>query len=200
MLETLRLLFSHRLMVVRWRPVIPFLFWPVLLINRNVWVEVNALTGIDSNKAPVRLGVRLAVWLTTRLFNIITVSDVSMDRIKTLARPCRRTYVMPNGFDPDQLIDFEPLCDPRVPPWLVYFGKEQPYYDWELLYQAASELTEKGVISGLRLFGVDQAPSSYPSVFAHGAFDRESLVRALSDIENPILVVHSSASDAARAT
>ncbi|MGB0538784.1 MAG: hypothetical protein ACPGJX_15550, partial [Alloalcanivorax venustensis] len=110
------------------------------------------------------------------------------------------TYVMPNGFDPDQLIDFEPLCDPRVPPWLVYFGKEQPYYDWELLYQAASELTEKGVISGLRLFGVDQAPSSYPSVFAHGAFDRESLVRALSDIENPILVVHSSASDAARAT
>jgi len=52
----------------------------------------------------------------------------------------------------------------------------------------------------LKALQADEATKEIPVIFLTADHERESLVRALSDIENPILVVHSSASDAARAT
>ena len=189
----------HRVVVVRWRPILPFLLWPLLLLNRRFWFEVNSLTGLDSANPLARVLVRLSVWLTTRFFNLITVSEASMDRIRGLSKPCRTTHVMPNGFQPRWLAEFEPRSVPDVAPSLVYFGRKQPYYDWEMLYNSARQLIDEGVIAGVELFGFEE-PSPDSSIKAHGEFDPGSLVRDLSAIPNPILIVHSSGSDMARAT
>lgn len=189
----------HHVVVVRWRPLLPFLLLPLLLFNRRFWFEVNSLTGLDSANLLVRGLVRLSVWLTTRFFNLITVSEVSMDRIRGLSRPCRATHVMPNGFQPRWLSKFEPRSVPDVAPSLVYFGRKQPYYDWDMLYDTARRLIDEGVISGVQLFGFEESPS-YPGIVAHGVFDPRSLVRDLAAIPNPILIVHSSGTDMARAT
>ncbi len=189
----------HRVVVVRWRPVLPFLLLPFLLLNRRFWFEVNSLTGLDSANPLARGLVRLSVWLTTRFFNLITVSEVSMDRIRGLSRPCRATHVMPNGFQPRWLAEFEPRATSGAPPCLVYFGRKQPYYDWEMLYDTARRLIDEGVISGVHLFGFEEPPA-HPGIVAHGVFDPRSLVRDLAALPNPILIVHSSGTDMARAT
>lgn len=199
LLKTLGLVFRHRVVVVRWRPVLPFLFLPFLLMNRRIWFEVNALTGLDSENALIRTLVRLSVWLSTHCFNVLTVSEVSLERIASVSSLRRLSHVMPNGFRPEKLLDFRVRRVPGAPISLVYFGIRQPYYEWGMLYEACERLSREGVITQFHGFGYEEfnVPSA---VLPRGVFNRGSLVQDLAEIENPVLVVHSAGSDVARAT
>ena len=199
LIKALALVCRHRVVVVRWRPILPFLFLPFLLLNRRIWFEVNALTGLDSSNPLIRALVRVSVWLSTHCFNVLTVSEVSLDRIAGVSTLRRLSHVMPNGFRPDQLEEFQVNRVPNAPVSLVYFGIRQPYYEWDLLYQACENLSDDGVISAFHGFGYDE--TGVPGcVRPRGVFNRASLVRDLTEIVNPVLVVHSAGSDVARAT
>lgn len=188
----------HSVVVVRWRPFLPFVLFPALFLNRNLWFEVNGLTGINSNVFFVRFIVKSALFLTTNLFNVITVSEVALEQISSISSFRRKKMVVKNGFNESGFSEYVPIHSKDSLPNLVYFGRKQSYYDWHMVYQTAEDLQFRGVIGGLCIFGFEEPGGDSVARF-FGEFSAVSLVDSLAKIENPILLLPVQDSGVARA-
>lgn len=195
----IRLAFLRRncdVTVLRWRPFLPFVLIPMGVFGRKVWLEVNSITGLYSKVALVRLIAKLSVFLAARLFKVIVVSEESRRVVASVSRKERAGKVIRNGFFPGPFYEFRPRVSSAEKFSVVYFGRKQDYYDWDMLYSAAIELN-KIFHFDFHIFGFTDNVDAVNVLF-YGEFDQEALVEGLTNIRNPILVLHASASDIAR--
>lgn len=192
-----RLTKKHRAVVIRWRPIVPLIISALFPLRNKIWLEVNSITGINSKNPAARLIARLSITIATKLFNIIVVSNESKKQIEKISKPDNEVVVIPNGFFSTGLDSFLPDIDSTTPPSLVYFGKKQEYYDWNLLYSVSKNLKDEREISSLYIFGFDES-DSHPFAHYYGQFNRSQLIAGLQKIKNPILVIHPSNTETAK--
>lgn len=184
--------------VIRWRPVVPVFLLPFLFIKSRVWVEINSITGLDSRFLLVRKAAKFSVWLAARFFGVIVVSEDSRRQIEMCCPRARKVYVIRNGFNPAFFKDYKVCHSNTDERTLVYFGKKQSYYDWEMLYSVCRDLQSSNFDFSMQIFGFNEKEVP-EAVVTHGAFEPESISSLLSGLKNPILVLHASDSDVARA-
>lgn len=186
---------NYSRVVVRWRPMLPLFFILVKVVKKDIWFEVNSITGIDSASWVVRAGVSLSTRITVRFFNVIVVSEHSKKELEAISGVASRCYVMPNGFITSPLDTYKHREVVGAKPTMVYFGRKQSYYDWDLFYKLSKELLDEGLIGGVVVFGFEDV---VPWIDFRGEFDHDSLVHAISDIASPLLVLHPDGSTTAR--
>ncbi len=184
--------------VIRWRPLIPFFLLPLLLVRRKVWFEINSITGLDSRYFFVRKIVSFSVWLVSYFFGVVVVSDESKRQVELISSSAKRVCVIRNGFKSSFFENFSASLDVSKGCTLVYFGRKQSYYDWDMLYSALSDLRNGGHDLTMEVFGFYEAEER-DAVQCHGQFNPEELTGLLSTICNPVLVLHASDSDVAKA-
>lgn len=186
--------------VIRWKPLwflaIGFLYFH----KKKVWFEVNSLTGIDSKNIFVRWLTRLSVFFVTKSFNIITVTEKSMDVISNISRPRYSTAIVPNGFDSNVFQPFSPIVSKSDEVNLAYFGRRQDYYDWGLVYDAVERLSkDMGRDILLHVFGFSEMVPK-KGVRFYGPFrDQQKMLTTLSSINRPIMIIPAADSDVAEA-
>jgi len=177
--------------VIRWRPIVPYLFFPVVLLSKNCWIELNGFTGLDSKFFIIRKFVQLSLWIASRYFNIIVVSDFSKKQLVSMFTKVKNVYVMPNGYDKGCYSQMVTIAEGL--PSLIYFGANKSYYDWDILFEVASALKRENLIGGLHIWGfVAPNDKQINSVFFHGPFQKSELTKTLAEVSKPILVIHSS--------
>ncbi|MGQ1273464.1 hypothetical protein ACT43X_17720 [Acinetobacter baumannii] len=179
--------------VIRWRPILPLLFFVYLFFYRNIYFEVNSITGLNSKNFMVRAGVRLSIYLIARFAKIIVVSESSKKQILSLTNPIYPIYVMPNGFNPSAFNNFNPSFKLKSQPNIVYFGKKQSYYDWDGLYRVMRDHPN----INLHVFGFNDHVN-LKNIFFHGKFDHKLLIEGINEIVNPILILHPDDSEIAK--
>lgn len=184
--------------VVRWRPVIPLFLFPFLIVKKSVWIEINSITGLDSRFLLVRKAARFSVWLSARFFGVIVVSDESKRLVELCCPKASRVCVVRNGFNPDFFKDYKPLFSNSKKCTLVYFGKKQSYYDWDMLYSVYKEIQGSGFEFQMKIYGFNES-EKHDGISTYGPFKPENISGLLSEVENPILVLHASDSEVARA-
>lgn len=192
--EILKSISKKEKIVIRWRFFLPYIFLPFLLIYKNIYFEVNTITGIKSKNIFIKNIVRTSILIIAKLSKIIVVSENSKKEIQEICKPKHDIYVMPNGFNPTNFLKYKPLLDPLEKPNLIYFGKKQEYYDWDMLFEAYE--TKKDNFNKFYIFGFDGISNSSKEFY--GSFNHKSLIEALSSIKNPILILHPSDSQMAR--
>lgn len=197
-----RLARKSDVIVVRWKPLwflFGFLPLALLLCRKKVWFEVNSFTGADSNIVFVRLLAKVSLALVTRLFSVIVVSEESRRLLQVMCPNCQRIFVVPNGFDASAFEAFSPLRLQSAGLNLVYFGRKQPYYDWDLVFDAVVRIN-KVVSHGVRLhvFGFNDLERE--NVQFYGGFESpESLLSQLKALSNLVLILPASDSEIAKA-
>lgn len=192
--EILKAILSRDIIVIRWRFFLPYIFFPFLVIYKNIYFEVNTITGINSKNIFIRNLVKLSILIIAKLNKVIVVSENSKKQIYDICLPKHNVYIMPNGFNPAPFLNYKPCLDPLEKPNLIYFGKKQEYYDWDMLFDAYE--TKKDNFNKFYIFGFDGISNS--SKYFYGSFNHNSLIEALSSIKNPILILHPSDSQMAR--
>lgn len=191
--ETIKSISKKDKIVIRWRPALPFLFIVFAFFYKNMYFEVNSITGLDSRISIVRKIVWLSITLTAKYFKIIVVSQSSKNQIIALVPKYRSIYVMPNGFSAENLSQFLPYTDPNCYPNLVYFGRKQAYYEWENLYRIIKENSK----INLHIFGFEDTVKA-DNIKFYGEFNHHSLVDEMNKIANPVLIIHPDDSEVAK--
>ena len=201
LLFLLRREFSNRsTIVLRWRPVLPFLLFPFSLFFKRphtFWLEVNSITGLDSSNAMIRAIAHRSIRLAAANFNIIAVSENALQQIQSMAEGNgHQQMVLPNGFNAQFFEGFRTDLVEAAPLNLVYFGTQQPYYNWDLLYNSTDALQQRGLVDKLHIFGfTDQ---ERPNTIYHGRYQPTELVEKLSAIKNPLFVLPTNGTEIAR--
>lgn len=193
-LEIIKSVFNSDRIVVRWRFFLPFLFFPFLLMYKNIYFEVNTITGIKSKNIFIKNSVKLSIVIIAKLSRIIVVSENSKKEIHDICVPKHDVYIMPNGFNPTPFLKFKPSLDPLEKPNLIYFGKKQEYYDWDMLFHVFE--IQKNNFNKFYIFGFDGVNND--SKDFSGSFNHASLIEKLSAIKNPVLILHPSDSQMAK--
>lgn len=178
--------------VIRWRPVLPFLFLPFLIFYKNIYFEVNSITGLNSSKKLIQYFVRLSIFLTAKLSKVIVVSENSKKQILSISN-VKSIYVMPNGFSSEELEFFKVNYKKDENVNFVYFGKKQDYYEWDFVYKFFKAHPDLK----LHIFGFNDE-LHLDNVTFYGPFNHQTLVHSLNNIVNPILIIHPDASDLAK--
>lgn len=195
----LREVWRHDVTVIRWRPL--WFIWGFVLAlvpRRRVWFEVNTPTGLHSRLAPVRFLTRTSLRVVLKCFNVVVVSEASREQLLRIAKSGGTIFVLPNGFRSEMFEEFGANLTAGVKPTVVYFGKRQPYYDWDLLYQALED-TRRGEGPGLDFVVYGFVEEGRPDRFAYnGPLPQKELLDALRHIVNPVLILPASDSAIAR--
>lgn len=192
--EILKSIVNKENIVIRWRFFLPYLFFPFLLLYKNIYFEVNTITGIKSKNILIRNAVKLSIVIVAKLSKIIVVSENSKKEIHEICVPKHDIYIMPNGFNPTPFLKFEPSLDPLEKPNLIYFGKKQEYYDWDMLFHVFE--IQKNNFNKFYIFGFDGVNND--SIEFSGSFNHASLIEKISAIKNPVLILHPSDSQMAK--
>ncbi len=190
--EILISIFLKEKIVIRWRPMLPFLFFPFLLFYKNIYFEVNSITGLNSSNKLIQYFVRLSIFLTAKLSKIIVVSENSKKQILSISR-AKSIYVMPNGFSSEYLEFFEVKHENGEDVNFVYFGKKQDYYEWDAVYKFFKHHPDLK----FHIFGFNE-DVSLENVIFYGPFNHEDLIHSLNNIVNPILIIHPDDSELAK--
>ncbi|MBO3658607.1 hypothetical protein ABFY41_05760 [Acinetobacter haemolyticus] len=191
--EIIKSICNNDVVVIRWRPFIPFLILPFLLFYKKIYFELNSITGLDSKNPIIKVIVKLSIVIISRFSKIIVVSENSKNQILSIVNSKNPIYVMPNGFNPKAFENFSPNINSNYGPNLIYFGKKQDYYEWDNLYQVLSENPSVN----LHVFGFDDHIVA-KNINFYGKFNHESLVEKINLIINPILIIHPDDSEIAR--
>ncbi|MCQ6261983.1 hypothetical protein MLD55_08560 [Alcanivorax sp. MM125-6] len=186
---------KNNLCVIRWRPLVPFFLLIIGVFGKTVWLEINTITGLDSKIRLIRWLSKLSIVLSAGFFNIIVVSNKSKRNVERLSWFHREIVVVKNGFIAGPISNLNILTSKRNNFNLIYFGRRQSYYDWDMVYQSVKEL-KKDMKIDLHVFGFEE--NEMDDVFFYGAFNQETLVARLAEIENPILILHADNSEVAR--
>ena len=192
--EIFRSILTNDKIVIRWRFFLPYIFLPFLLLYKNFYFEVNTITGINSKNFFIRNAVKLSIVIVAKLSKIIVVSENSKNEIHEICVPKDDIYIMPNGFNPTPFLEFKPSFDPLEKPNLIYFGKKQVYYDWDMLFNVFEN--QKNNFNKFYIFGFDGVNND--SKEFSGSFNHTSLIENLSAIKNPVLILHPSDSQMAK--
>lgn len=190
--EILLSIFSREKIIIRWRPILPYLFLPFLIFYKNIYFEVNSITGLDSSNKIIHYFVKLSIFLTAKLSKIIVVSENSKKQILSISH-AKSIYVMPNGFSSEYLDFFEVDYKNSENVNFVYFGKKQDYYEWDAIYKFFKIHPDLE----LHIFGFNE-DVSLENVFFYGPFNHENLIHSLNNIVNPILIIHPNDSELAK--
>ncbi len=194
-------LYQHRYkkVVIRWRPFIPFLLLLLFFKRKKIWLELNSITGLDSKFYIIRAIAKLSVFISAKIFNVIVVSENSRENVVKISGVNKnKIWVIKNGFDARYFKQFS-ITPSNNDISLVYFGAKQSYYDWNLLYSVITKVNNKaGKIITLYVFGFYEDKVK-DNIVNYGKFSPKSLVADLEAIPNPVLILHSSNSNMARA-
>ncbi len=185
--EIVKSIFKKEKIVIRWRPVLPFFIFPFLFFYKNIYFEVNSITGLSSNNKIIKNLVKISILFIAKLSRIIVVSANSKDEIEEICASRYDIYIMPNGFDPIPFQKFSSNLDFNEKPNLVYFGKKQDYYDWDVLFDVYA--LNKELFNNFYIFGFRDEDDSK---IYFGTFSHATLIERLSLIKNPILILHPS--------
>lgn len=183
--------------VIRWRPIIPYFYIFLLFRNRNCWLEINSITGLDSKSKLIFYFTKYSIKLAARFFNIITVSENSLNKIKEITSIKNENIVMPNGFITESFEKTNPYFSQSHFCSLIYFGKKQDYYDWKMLFSSIPYLIQKKIIYGLDIFGFKENLNTN-GINYHGTFTQNNIASKINKIPNPILILHASDSEIAK--
>lgn len=184
--EILKSIVNKENIVIRWRFFLPYLFFPFLLLYKNIYFEVNTITGINSKNSLIRNAVKLSIFISAKFSKIIVVSANSRNEIHEICLPVHDIYIMPNGFNPKPFLKYEESINFDFKPNLIYFGKKQEYYDWEMLFEVFE--MNKNNFDKFYIFGFDGESDSSKEFL--GSFNHDVLIKKLSKINNPILILH----------
>lgn len=191
--EVLESIVKKEKIVIRWRPILPYIIFPLALTYKNIYFEVNSITGLESKNKLIRSLVRISIYLTTKLTNIIVVSEHSKRLILSISHNPKSIYVMPNGFDEKELANFKPTYSQGAKINLIYFGRKQEYYEWNNLYNICKDQSNLN----LHIFGFSDIVDAN-NIFFHGQFTHKSLINSLNNITNPALIIHPDNSETAK--
>lgn len=186
--EILKSILKKEKIVIRWRFFLPYIFFPFLLIYKNFYFEVNTITGVNSKNFVIRNAVKLSIVIVAKFSKIIVVSANSKQEIHGICFPVHKIYIMPNGFNPEPFLKYEANINFDVKPNLIYFGKKQEYYDWDMLFDVYER--NKNNFDKFYIFGFDGENDSSKEFL--GSFNHNSLIEKLSALYNPILILHPS--------
>lgn len=186
--EIIKSILKKEKIVIRWRFFLPYIFFPFLLLYKNIYFEINSITGISSKNPIIRNIVKTSIYIMSKFSKIIVVSENSKKEIKKICFPKYDVYIMPNGFNPKPFLKYAPSIDKESKPNLVYFGKKQDYYDWDMLFDVYDK--NKGIFDKFYIFGFNEKNDE--SKIYLGSFNHDSLIEKLSSISNPILILHPS--------
>jgi glycosyltransferase involved in cell wall biosynthesis len=192
-LELYRSILKKEIIIIRWRPFLPFIFIFFAIFYKNIYFELNSVTGLDSKKLLIRKIVLFSLRLSVRFFKVIVVSEVSKQQILSLVNKYRSIYVMPNGFSAEGLAGFKSKHNINDFPNLVYFGRKQDYYEWKKLYN----IVTKNPKLNLHIFGFDDN-FNQSNIKFYGEFTHTTLIERMREINNPILIIHPDDSDTAK--
>lgn len=186
--EIIKSILKKEKIVIRWRFFLPYLFFPFLLLYKNIYFEINSITGINSKNPIIRNIVKVSIYMVSKFSKVIVVSENSKKEIKQICSPKHEVYIMPNGFNPKPFLKYKPNIAKESKPNLVYFGKKQEYYDWDMLFHVYAK--NKDIFDKFYIFGFNEKNDS--SKIYLGSFNHDSLIDKLSSISNPILILHPS--------
>ncbi|TSH76962.1 glycosyltransferase [Acinetobacter sp. RF15A] len=190
--EILKSIINREKIIIRWRPILPYLLLPFILLYKNIYFEVNSLTGFNSKNKLVHNIVKFSIFLISKFSKIIVVSESSKKQIISINPRSSCIYVMPNGFSSEFLQKFK-LNNSGEAKNLVYFGRRQDYYDWDNLY----EILENNPGINMHIFGFEEK-KEFSNLTFHGPFEHKSLIEGMNQISNPILIIHPDDSDIAK--
>lgn len=184
--EIIQSILKKEKIVIRWRFFLPYIFFPFILLYKNFYFEVNTITGINSKNFLIKNAVKLSVIMVAKFSKIIVVSANSRNEIHEICLPVHDIYIMPNGFNPKPFLKYKESINFDLKPNLIYFGKKQEYYDWEILFEVFEE--NKNNFDKFYIFGFDGENDSSKEFL--GSFNHDVLIKKLSTINNPILILH----------
>lgn len=192
-IEIIKSIINKEKIIIRWRPILPFLYFPLMVAYKDINYEINSITGLDSKNIIIRELVKLSISLVSKYSKIIVVSEHSKRQVLSISCDAKSIYVMPNGIITDSLITYKPKINKSAEKNLVYFGRKQDYYEWDNLYEFCKENEN----INLHIFGFTEL-LSIVNIRFYGEFDHLGLIEKLNNIVNPILIIHPDDSDIAK--
>ncbi|MEY1661647.1 hypothetical protein [Isoalcanivorax beigongshangi] len=176
--------------VIRWRPVLPFILFPIIFYKRkmmDVFWEINGVTGKNSRFPIVRWISSVSIWLANLTGAAVVVSESSAKGLRQ-AGWSRKLFVIRNGYD--STVSWPDIEAQRgTPISLVYFGAFQRYYDWNVLISVYEQARESGLVSNLMIWGFERE-FNVSGIEVMGRFNIHELPKSLSGLVNPALVLH----------
>lgn len=182
---------SYDKLLVRWRPVLPFLLLFILRKSewRKVIIELNDFSGVHSRNVLLRVIYRSSLSIVCSRCKLFVVSEDAKVRLLKIY-PSAWITVVENGISREFIesnanIDYK--IDPKTRFNLIYFGGFQNYYDWNVVRAINSTRNLKYDFT-LEIYGFEELPGL--GKHGNGRYRNTHLMNDIFEKHtNPILIL-----------